>query len=344
MTKIRLPYVQHWIDQHGKARSYFRKDGHPRVPLPGIPGSGEFMEAYHRALENAAPRTSPRAKEGSISALVAAYYASPGFLRLAESTRNNHRNIAERFREMHGDKAVASLRNGHIRALMHEVEKTPAKANHLLNVIRHLMRLAVLLGWRGDDPTEGIKKVRYREQEIHTWNPSEREKFEQRWPVGSRARLAYALLLYTAQRKSDVVRLGPKNIKEGDLNFVQQKTGVELWVPIHPKLKEALCSTEIGCETFLVTDQGKARTADGFSEWFRDCVKKAGLPRGCTPHGLRKAACVALAELGCTPHQIMAISGHKTLAEVELYTEEVDKKRLGKETMELWARATGTKE
>jgi integrase len=37
-------------------------------------------------------------------------------------------------------------------------------------------------------------------------------------------------------------------------------------------------------------------------------------------HGLRKAAARPLAEAGCTTHEIAAITGHKTLSEVERYT------------------------
>ena len=55
---------------------------------------------------------------------------------------------------------------------------------------------------------------------------------------------------------------------------------------------------------------------------------EAGLPAGLSSHGLRKAMCRRLAEAGCTPHQIMAVSGHKTLSEVTRYTVAANRARL----------------
>ena len=50
----------------------------------------------------------------------------------------------------------------------------------------------------------------------------------------------------------------------------------------------------------------------------------------CVAHGLRKAALRRLAEYGSTSKEIQAISGHKSLAEIERYTEQADQQRLAK--------------
>jgi len=60
----------------------------------------------------------------------------------------------------------------------------------------------------------------------------------------------------------------------------------------------------------------------------RDAITEAGLPLECQAHGLRKAAGRRLAEAGCTAHEIMAVLGHKTLAEAERYTREADQARM----------------
>jgi integrase len=51
---------------------------------------------------------------------------------------------------------------------------------------------------------------------------------------------------------------------------------------------------------------------------------------GLNVHGLRKlaATATALAEAGCTPHEIAAVTGHKSLAMVELYTRSAAQERL----------------
>ncbi|MCK8784152.1 tyrosine-type recombinase/integrase [Roseomonas sp. NAR14] len=77
-----------------------------------------------------------------------------------------------------------------------------------------------------------------------------------------------------------------------------------------------------------MTRQGEAFTGPGFSNWFVDCARAAGLPKGCCPHGLRKAAARRLAEARCTVHEIKAVTGHTTLKEVERYTRAADQERL----------------
>ena len=111
MTKIRLQFVQSFVDQHGKPRFYFRRRGQRRVALPGLPGSTEFMEAYQAAL-NLTPTAigaSKRSKPGSISLALAQYFDSLPFRELGNGTRVSRKCILERFRNQHGHLPLASL-------------------------------------------------------------------------------------------------------------------------------------------------------------------------------------------------------------------------------------------
>jgi hypothetical protein len=147
-TGIRLKYVHRWVDNRSggaRARYYFRRPGFKRVPLPGLPGSSEFMEAYQAALAGQAlPRPmigASRTKAGSISALIVSYFASAAFLSLRPATQQTYRNILERFRTEHGDKPVALLTRQHINAILASKVLTPAAANHWLRLIKSLMAL-----------------------------------------------------------------------------------------------------------------------------------------------------------------------------------------------------------
>jgi len=64
-----------------------------------------------------------------------------------------------------------------------------------------------------------------------------------------------------------------------------------------------------------------------------DAIRKAGLPPYCKAHGLRKAAARRLAEAGCSTQEIMAVTGHKTLSEVERYTRAAEQERLNAAAM-----------
>jgi integrase len=65
----------------------------------------------------------------------------------------------------------------------------------------------------------------------------------------------------------------------------------------------------------------------------RNAIKRAGLPKRCVAHGLRKATMRLLAESGSTEKQIAAVSGHKTLKEIELYTKAANQKKLARAAM-----------
>jgi integrase len=168
-----------------------------------------------------------------------------------------------------------------------------------------------------------------------TVGPMKIETFERYWPIGTRKRLAFALLLYSFQRRGDVIRLGRQHVAQGCLTIVQHKTKAKLTIPVHPDLQRIIDATPSGNLTFLCTSHGQPFTDAGFGNWFRDACTAAGLPKRCAAHGLRKAACRRGAEAGWTVHQIASWSGHKTLKEVERYTRAADQKRLAESAMNI---------
>lgn len=327
MTKLMLRYVQSFEDRHGKQRYYFRRGSEKRTPLPGLPGSTEFMAAYQAALSGQGDRRQigiERTKPGTFNALIVEYYTSAEFKTLAETTQSTYRGIIERFRAKNGDKHVSTLTTDAIQRMLDKQADRPVVANATLAMLRLLMRFAKSRRYRKDDPTIPLKKLRNRTDGFHTWTDDEIGQFERRWKPGTKERLALYLLLYTAQRRSDVVRMGRQHVK-GDLILVtQQKTGTKLSIPIHPALAAELRQVPKDQLTFLQTSHGKPFTAPGFTNWFFERAQSAGLPKGCSPHGLRKAASRRLAEAGMSASVIQSITGHKTLVEVSRYTAAAD--------------------
>src|SRR6516162_3617584 len=96
------------------------------------------------------------------------------------------------------------------------------------------------------------------------------------------------------------------------------------------ELRAVLENTPVQSLTFLTTERGTPYRAAEFSEWFRRQCDSAGLPKHCVPHGLRHAAATRLAEAGASPHQLAAITGHKTLTEVARYTKTADHIRMAR--------------
>jgi integrase len=329
MTRIKLPFVHAFVDRHLHVRHYFRRFGR-RIPLPGLPGSEEFMAAYHAAMAHQ-PVAENRTKPGSVNAAIVGYYTSLEFRSLALGTQAMRRAILERFRVDNGHKAIATLPPKWIAATLSKMQ--PHAARNWLKALRALAQFCIAQEFIATDPTQGVKLPKVKSDGHHTWTEAQIAQYEDVHPIGSKARLAFALLLYTAQRRSDVVRMGRQHVSNGLISVRQQKTAAALRIPLHPALQAVLDAAPSQHLTFLVTKSGQPYSGNDFSEQFRVWCNEAKLPQECVAHGLRKAACRRLAEAGCSASEIMSISGHKTLKEVERYTKEAEQERMARNAM-----------
>ena len=335
MALLRLKYVNEFKDRHGAVRRYFRR-GKQCVPLMGLPGSDEFMESYKAALAGLPPIKqigASRTLSGSIGAAVASYYQSAEFAALAKTTKATYRGLLEQIRGNDGDKPLAGLQRRHVRAIMASKGDKTTAANNMLRAVRLLVKYAISMEMIQADPTHGIRAIKKKSGGFHSWTENEIRAYEKKHAVGTRARLALDLLLYTGQRRGDVIGLGRGHIKGGQLQLTQSKTGATVSIPVHPALAESIRRTPSGHMTLLVTSFGKPFTAAGFGNLFRSWCNEAKLPKRCSAHGLRKAMSRRLAEAAATPHQIQAVTGHTTLTEVTRYTAAANKEALAKEAM-----------
>lgn len=335
MATVRMKYVKAYRDRHGRWRHYFRRPGYATVVLPGEPGSKVFSEAYEAAKAGGPTPKIERIKPGTFSALFADYYETSKFGDLEESTKRTYRRALEKFRDAWGAVPVKDFTPAFCDDVMDALAGKPGARENLRKPLRLALKLAVRRGLIAVSPMDGVRLPRAPIKGFTPWTEDEIAQFEAHWPSGTRERLALALLLYTVQRRSDVVPMGRQHTKPGKIHVAQAKSGgkTRLWIPIHPNLQRELDCVPATQLTFLQTLYGKPFSPAGFTAWFVDAAKAAGL-EGRTPHGLRKAGSRRLAEAGCTPHQIMAVTGHKNLSEVTLYTASADQERLAEEAIE----------
>jgi integrase len=266
-----------------------------------------------------AARTIP----GSINDLVASWYASPEWKALADLTKVSYRGVVEPFRVKHGDKPVNRLERRHVMGFLAEKSETPSAANNLRKRLAQMLDHAIALDWIKANPARLTKAYKIPGSGFHAWDEGEIARFFEVHEQGTVAHRAVTLMLYTGAARVDAVALGPMNLKGDRLEYRRKKTvktnGILVSIPIHPDLDTVLadCPND---RPFLATAYGKGRSPDGLGNLMREWCDKAGLSE-CSAHGLRKACARRLAEAGATAHEIMAVTGHKTLAEVERYTQ-----------------------
>ncbi|MFD1330731.1 tyrosine-type recombinase/integrase [Methylopila musalis] len=336
--KVDLTHVCSDVDRHGNVRYYVRIKGRPKVRLPLPVGGVEFMAVYGQATAGKPPpaRASTR---GTFRALCLMYYESAAFKGTDVSTQSWRRRALDRIcREKDGGFWPAAAMDAYaVGELRDELANQPSVANTRLKALSALYKWAAAKKHVPANPVVGVARLKYASAGHHTWTLDEIETFRARHPLGTKARLAMELLFCTTGRREDAPRLGPQHLRRGRVVFTQAKNEhcapIQVDIPIRPELAAAIAACPSGHLTFLVTEFGKPFTAAGFGNWFRERCDEAGL-KHCSAHGLRKGMATWLADVGASEHEIMAVTGHQTLAEVERYTKRANRKRLATSAME----------
>lgn len=290
-----------------------------------------------------------RGSRKTIREVVDTFYESSDFRSGKLRTRSQKRHELEAFcrtkRESggtYGDLPIRSLTYWHVDAVVVQKLDTPAACHAFIKVLRALFRFAIKTHFTDSDPTFGVVLPSMNPNGFRAWTEADIAIFEATYPVGTRERLVFSLALYTALRRQDLCVLGPQHVRNGVIYICPEKTrmttGAWIVLPIHPELAKVLAAVPADQQTFLVTLWGRRFSLEYLTTWFGRACRSAGLPMGLCLHGLRKAACRRLAEAGCTVHEIMSVSGHRTVYHVERYTMSVSWEKLAKTAMANLAR------
>lgn len=317
--------------------------------MTGQPGDPEFEERYAAALEGREPRIArvvgmPGATPPeSFKAAWRKVLRSPEWLAHDPATQLKNTRLAEEFLHLQiidddptvwGDMRVRDMKRRHVKDILARFNATPHKAKHLLVTIRKMITVALDEEWIETDPTW---KLSYRPEYVgwRAWTDAEREMFEARWPIGSTPRTAYGLALWLGNRRSDVARVQWSwiDFKRNTVTFETKKGEKQLILPLTPMLRETLEPLDRSKEFVLITAYGKPFSEKSLTGRMRDWTASAGMPSGCTMHGLRKTLGRMLAETGASTRQLMETLGHDDIAHAELYSREAEQQRLARDGM-----------
>jgi integrase/recombinase XerD len=339
---FKMKYINDWIDDLGRHRYRFRRKGFPGVELPvdSDPNSLEFQAAYHAALRGettsaAIATVTARGGSGSVGDAVRQYLDSTTFNDdYSPSTKSLRRSILKSFLKPGvGNLPLARMDRRYIERWLETAPTRGVKRTWLLAAKPFTKWATECVHLIEQDPCEGIK-VKVKETDGHpTWTDEHIEKFRARHPVSTKARLALELMLHLATRRGDGISLGRQHVKDGWVIYTQEKNRGRKPVLVETPLPEPVVAAIKACPsppealTFLTNEWGRPFSKKAFGTWFRKRCDEAGLPESCVPHGLRKAGCRIMGDSSCTPHDIMAVSGHRTLKEVMRYTEAYNRKQ-----------------
>jgi len=256
--------------------------------------------------------------------------------KIAPSTRQHYCRLLQQLVDRYGSAVLTSIEERDLLAMLDKHGPTANSFNNHLRAVKSIFTYAKKYHGLSPNPALGLEKISITTDGFPEWQNDDIERFVATHPLGTKAYLALMLLMHAGPRRSDLVKLGPSNIIErGDvkmMSFKPQKTArssnIQVILPLHPELEEAIQNTRVGPETFLITAFGRPFTSNGFGNKMAEWRDAAGIRKGVASHAMRKSVGINLAEHGASPYEIMATLGHSSPKVTEVYTRAASRRKL----------------
>lgn len=326
--KQKLPYVNRHVNRHGTVYWFFRARHGQRVRLYGEYGSKEWLDCYNAALAGVVKPVppAPKASRGTLRWLVDSWKRSSDWLNTKPATQKQRDNILVHVLKKSGDRAVDDITAADIRSGREKRLATPHAANNFLKTMRALFRWAVADEILTDNPADKVPLFKVKTAGFTPWTMEDIVAYRTRWALGTRERLALELLINTGLRRSDLVRVGRQHVRDQIIYIRAGKNRVELYIPILPRLSEAIAAGPVGEMSYLASQYGRPLTPESFTNIFRGWCNAAGV-KGKSAHGVRKLAATILANGGGSEQELQALFGWTTNTMSAVYTREANRKK-----------------
>jgi integrase len=329
MPRPRPDGLQKETSRHGKTVWYVRVGHGPRVRIKAAYGTPEFKEAYQAALKGVVSQPKAKAPNGSLEWLWMLYRQAGAWTTLSLATRKQRENIMKPVLSTAGREPLSKITKASVEAGVRRRAATPTQAKHFVTSLRGMFEWALASNLARVDPTHGIAfktKRGPKPEGFPAWNDVEMAAYERRWPRGTRERVAFDVYQYTGLRRGDAAAVGKQHVKNGVIGIQTEKTGMWVYIPVHPELQLTLDAGPIGDLAFIAQKNGNPLTKESLGNFFRDACDAAGIKK--SAHGIRKAVATAAADNGATESELEAIFAWSGGQMASLYTRTANRKRL----------------
>ena len=273
----------------------------------------------------------------SFRTLVEAWETSQRWKALKPRTQQGYREMSRyvlTWAQACGEPDPRKLTRAAVERYVASYDNRPALRYHQRKVLRLIMDQAQALGWRGDNPCDGVRVAMPRTQ-VEIWEQADVDRLMWAAAVGGHPDLAVLILTMweIGQRLTDAIafRRGAEySAAEGMFRFRQSKTAAYVTVPVSDHLRGFLAAIERqelavdgrrkpdAPSPFLFHDGGTGRPfrdVNRLGHVFEDLRRRAG-GRHVVLRALRHSCVVQLARSGCTTLEVASITGH-SVATVE---------------------------
>jgi integrase len=329
MPRPRPPYLHRQVTRHGKVIWVVRKGARgKKIRIRGEYGSPAFEAAYRDAVagKGQSPDRPVTVPGGTLAWLWMLYVQTGAWTNLKAPTRKQRENIMMHVLKSAGAEALSTIDKVAIIDGVDRRAATPFQAKNFLTTMRGLFEWAFAKNLVRVDPTAGIKAERPKTKGFPVWTEEDIEKFQRRWPIGTRERVMLDIFLYTGLRRGDAAVVGKQHVRDGVIEIDTEKTSMRVTIPILPVLQVTLNAGPVGELAFIATKTGQPMTKESLGNAFADACRAAGIRK--SAHGLRKAAATNAANNGATVAQLEAIFGWEGGQMAALYTRSANRRAL----------------
>jgi integrase len=331
MPRPRWPHLLREVSRHGTVRWVVRVGHGPRTPITAAYGSPEFEAQYHAAIQGEPIPGPPKPGANTLQWLWDRYRDSSAWAVLSNATRRQRENIMGGSLKKAAAMPLSELTRKTIVRGREDRKDTPAQANNFVKLMRGLCKWAADAEIIPADVAKDVGMLKVKTVGFPAWTEVDIERFEARWPLGTRERVAFDVLLYTGLRRGDAVLLGRQHVKDGVFRIKTEKTGAEVIAPVLPPLARSLAARPTLVLNFIVGEHGQPMSKESFGNWFGEVCRAAGIMK--SAHGIRKAGASRAASAGATVDQLKAIFGWTDAKMPSLYTQSADRERLARGAM-----------
>lgn len=283
------------------------------------------VKTYRYAAKTAKPSDAK-----TVSSLLAAWQRSPEWGKLAGNTATSYTRYLGPFFEAYRGIEIKNVKRRHLLGVRDDLAKERGHGA----AAAFCKAVSSFYNWLEDREYVEVSPATrllgpLTRGTLPTWTLDQALKAEAELPRPY-ARAVF-LARHIVQRRGDICALKWKDYDGKTITLTQEKTGSEMVIPVNPELKRALDawkSEPLAGLTILTGATGAPLKKNVLSVRLPIEAQRIGLPKGLNIHGLRKLALVSMAEAGCTTHEMQAMSGHKTLGQLEVYTRAADQRTL----------------
>lgn len=290
---------------------------------------GSVKEYRYSGTKERPDRVAP----SSMGALILAFRRSPEWAALKPSTVKNYGYYLRDLEKL-DDQPVGNVLRRTLLNMRDAIasERGNGAANVFIRVSSTIFAWAVDRGWIEHSPISRVRALQG--GHLAAWTAAEADLASACLP--EYLRRVIVLARYTGQRRGDLVAMTWSDYDGEYLRVLQQKglrkgqAREPLMIRVLPELKTELDAWQKAMKSIhiLTTAKGLPWKANHLTQTLALELPTYGLRDELNIHGLRKLAAATLANAGCSAHEIASITGHRSLAMVQLYTRSADQKRL----------------